>query len=655
MNVGDDDIKDVYRKLSIPFWSLLFFSILTIFGLVFMATQGQDRNAIKASVQLARSAISTTLNSLSTLTFEYGYWDQAVDNLVTEFDRAWAEDNIGSNLVETYGISSSYVLGIDNRLVFSSINGRSTEDDPLTRFGGSIEPLITKVRSGSRLEPPEPAVGLIKDAGSIYLASAVLLTTYNSEVDLPTQSVLIFARKLNDNLLNELANSYLLHDLGVEYSSDADAIASMQVFAADDTLIGYLTWKPDLPGTQIATLLVSGILGVFVLMIATILMFMRRVRIFSGQLALKSELLRSTLDSINQGIASWDKNNRLLAWNAKCEDIWYSPTGIHAGLSKRELLGHIGKVGGLGSGSTVEAADKRYQEILLEGTDSSEELTLHDGRRVALYRHPMPNGGHTTVYSDVSDRHAYEEQLKLAKDFAEKENLGKSVFIANMNHELRTPLNAIIGFSDMMISQVFGKLSPKRYEEYATDINTAGRHLLEQINKVLDLSKIGAGKTALECENLDIGTIVDYAVHLVEPQAHSKLQTIEIDLTAGPTSMYADEIAVKQILLNALSNSIKFTPDHGRIVISAGSCDNGTYLSVSDTGVGIESNMMETIADPFVQVENNQQHFQKGTGLGLSIVKSLIELHQGTFEIESVFGEGSTLTVTFPVQTIEVN
>jgi len=409
------DLRGVYRKLAAPFWGLLLFSVLTIFGLVFLTTQGQDRNAINASVHLAHAAVSATERSLSNLIFENAYWDQAVENLVTNINPDWANDNVGPYLSETYDISSSYVIGAKNQVVYSSAKGGRRPRDPFERFSGSLDILISKARSGSASDAPEPATGLINDSDLLYFASAAVLTTYftkdGNEVNQATDSVLILTRKVDASLLSELAKDYLLHNLRLQGPEENNGVASIPLITADGSQIGKLAWEPDLPGQKIASTLFMGIVGIFVLMGGTMFLFLRRAKHFSLQLSQKSELLESTLDSIDQGIAAWDDQNQLLTWNAKCEDFWYHPTGIRVGMTKRELLGHIEDEGGLGPEDAEVKAEKRYQEILHEGTNSSDEFSLHDGRQIFLYRYPMPSGGHTTVYSDITARKIAEEQL----------------------------------------------------------------------------------------------------------------------------------------------------------------------------------------------------------------------------------------------------
>jgi signal transduction histidine kinase len=218
-----------------------------------------------------------------------------------------------------------------------------------------------------------------------------------------------------------------------------------------------------------------------------------------------------------------------------------------------------------------------------------------------------------------------------------------------MSHELRTPLNAIIGFSDIMKSELFGELGSPRYSEYAKDINDSGAHLLNVIDDILDISKIEAGRYPLEESNIELGEIMRWSIEIVRPRTAEKNITVTLDLSDNLPLVYADMRAIRQIMLNLLSNAAKFTPEGGLIAVAAHHQANGTLsLSVTDNGIGIPPDKLETVLEPFGQVDDSSARLHSGTGLGLSITKSLAELHDGTFGLESVFGEGTTARMTLP-------
>ncbi|MFO1013635.1 MAG: HAMP domain-containing sensor histidine kinase [Caulobacteraceae bacterium] len=248
---------------------------------------------------------------------------------------------------------------------------------------------------------------------------------------------------------------------------------------------------------------------------------------------------------------------------------------------------------------------------------------------------------------DATTQRAYEAGLEQARTDAEALNAGKSRFLANMSHELRTPLNAIIGFSDIMRTAMFGPLADK-YAEYAGLIHESGGHLLDLINDVLDMSKIEAERYDLAREEFDAREAVSAALRLVRLQADGNGVTLRGVLPAQPLEVDADRRALKQIVLNLVSNALKFTNRGGQVTVTAR--PQGEYLEiiVADSGVGISAADLERLGKPYEQAGEASQR-AKGTGLGLSLVRAFAELHGGTMAIESTLGEGTAVTVRLPV------
>ena len=238
------------------------------------------------------------------------------------------------------------------------------------------------------------------------------------------------------------------------------------------------------------------------------------------------------------------------------------------------------------------------------------------------------------------------EEALVARDAAEKANRAKSMFLANMSHELRTPLNAVIGFAELMHNEMFGPLGDKHYSEYTGMIQDAGRHLLDLINDILDMSKIEAGKFDIHRETISLGSLLEECVEMMHERAETAGVSLSVDVPAGaPALAFADRKAIKQILFNLLSNAIKFTPAGGRVAARCAVAEGAVILSVSDTGIGIPADQISQLGNPFVQLRNNAGTSHIGTGLGLALVRSLVELHQGSFQIESLEGVGTTVTV----------
>ncbi|MBV8976000.1 MAG: PAS domain-containing sensor histidine kinase [Alphaproteobacteria bacterium] len=254
-----------------------------------------------------------------------------------------------------------------------------------------------------------------------------------------------------------------------------------------------------------------------------------------------------------------------------------------------------------------------------------------------------------SVSRDVTERKLQELETRAARERAEAASKAKSRFLANMSHELRTPLNAVIGFTDLMRQRTFGHLGSPRYEEYATLIYDSGQLLLDLITDMLDMAKIEAGKLELNLERVDLTGTVEDAVRLLTDRAENNGLEISVSLPRQPLMFVADRRAVKQVLLNLLTNAIKFTPAGGQIDVVVRTKDNRVSLSVRDTGVGIPAHELPRLGRPFEQVCGDPMLAKSGTGLGLALVRALVEKHGGTLRIESEEGIGTEVTVEFPL------
>jgi signal transduction histidine kinase len=239
------------------------------------------------------------------------------------------------------------------------------------------------------------------------------------------------------------------------------------------------------------------------------------------------------------------------------------------------------------------------------------------------------------------------QELRARTDELEIANRHKSEFLANMSHELRTPLNAVIGFSEALLERMFGELNDKQ-AEYLQDILSSGRHLLSLINDILDLAKIEAGRMELELGAFDLSLALDNALTLVRERAtrHGIGLVLAVDGPLG--TLVADERKVKQILLNLLSNALKFTPEGGKVAVRAMRAAGSVEISVSDTGIGIARDDQEAIFEEFRQVGTDYARKREGTGLGLALSKRFAELHGGKLWVTSELGRGSTFTLSIP-------
>ncbi|OJX19189.1 MAG: hypothetical protein BGO82_03905 [Devosia sp. 67-54] len=249
---------------------------------------------------------------------------------------------------------------------------------------------------------------------------------------------------------------------------------------------------------------------------------------------------------------------------------------------------------------------------------------------------------------NVTDRHAHEIEMREARRAAEDASSAKSRFLATIGHELRTPLNAIVGFSEMMTSGVVGELSPA-HREYAGIIHQSGHHLLDVVKMLLDMSRLEAGKFELQTEAFDPAALVEPCFKMVETMARARQVQLVSDLPKLLPQLTADERAVRQIVINLLSNAVKFSQERGVVTLSIKRQGSLINISVADRGIGMDSDAVSRIGEPFFQVQDGLARRYEGTGLGLSIVKGLVDLHDGTLKAISSPGEGTTITVLLPL------
>jgi signal transduction histidine kinase len=269
--------------------------------------------------------------------------------------------------------------------------------------------------------------------------------------------------------------------------------------------------------------------------------------------------------------------------------------------------------------------------------------------------------------SDRATRRAHEEltrrcaelevanqTVEIERERAELANHAKSEFLAKMSHELRTPLNAVIGFTDVMRSETFGPIGNARYRQYLDDITYSGTHLLGMINDLLDFSTIEIGKLRIVPEDINLDEVVESVASLMAIHAEKAKVKLRLDHRAQRVTLLADEHRLRQILLNLLSNALKFTPAGGDVVFSTEIDDNGLSISVSDTGIGIAAEQLPSIFTPFHQIDNGHARKYEGAGLGLTIAKSLAQLQGGTLTATSELGDGTTVTLQFPADKYRV-
>jgi signal transduction histidine kinase len=273
--------------------------------------------------------------------------------------------------------------------------------------------------------------------------------------------------------------------------------------------------------------------------------------------------------------------------------------------------------------------------------------------RVVRQRTAELSDRNEALRSEVAQRQRTEVELRGAKEKADSANRAKSEFLAMVSHELRTPLNAIIGFSAMLAGQVQIKLSPESSQGYATDIHRSGTHLLSLINDILDLSKAEVGKVEMNESVVDLHDVVLSSVGMVHGRADEAGVKLEFDVPADVPLLRADDRKLNQVLLNLMSNAIKFTPADGTVAVRVSAEKDGdVVIRVSDTGIGIAKHELERVFEPFVQLDSRLARKYEGTGLGLPLSRRWIEFHGGTLVLDSDLGIGTVAEIRLPRERV---
>ncbi len=364
-------------------------------------------------------------------------------------------------------------------------------------------------------------------------------------------------------------------------------------------------------------------------------------------------LLDAALANMSQGLAMFDLDHCLIICNARYLALYDLPAELgRPGTPLRRIMAESARLQSLSEERTTRLIDERLTIAGRKEPCRWREV-MASGQVIEIFHQPLASGGSIATYEDVTESYEAETELRAAKEEAEVASRAKSDFLAGVSHELRTPLNAIIGFSEVMQTEMFGPLGDRHYQEYAEDIHESGHHLLSLINDILDLSKIEAGKFELHEEALSVPDTVHAALRLVRQRAEKGGVVISRAVAPRLPRLFADGRALKQVLLNLLTNALKFTPEGGKVTIGAElDPDGGLVFSVADSGVGMTPEDLERALTPFGQADSDIAREQEGTGLGLPLTKHLVEMHGGSLTIESAPGEGTKVSVAFPAERL---
>ena len=362
--------------------------------------------------------------------------------------------------------------------------------------------------------------------------------------------------------------------------------------------------------------------------------------------------LRTALDTIPEGIFLFDADDRLVHYNETLKQ-WFPDIAakIVPGMTRTAFMMLAIENNQLDiPPDAVEAyIAERLRKVVPGGT--RRDIKLRNGRWIEAMDTKTADGGSVTLASDITDRMYQEAALRDALAHAEAANLAKTQFLANTSHELRTPLNAILGFSEIMRDAIMGPI-PGVYSEYAANIHESGRHLLNIINDILDLSKLTLWSFELHEEVADPRSLVESCALLVRTQMAGQSLIFREVLPNRLPRIRVDVTRIKQVLLNLLSNAKKYTGSGGTVTISTSVAEDGFRFIVSDTGIGMAPADIPLALEAFRRVGDVMNRTDQGTGLGLPLAKAMTEAHGGVLTIDSQIGIGTTVTVLLPPERV---
>ncbi len=375
------------------------------------------------------------------------------------------------------------------------------------------------------------------------------------------------------------------------------------------------------------------------------------------EIAEARQRLIDAIESISEGFSLYDKDDRLVLSNRQARELLYPGIEdvMQPGTPFTTIIRKAAERG------LVNDAEERIDEWVAQRLAQHRNPTgphvqqRHGDRWIQISERKTEDGGTVAVYTEITElkRHETElaklvEELEGARDSAMAADRAKSRFLAGMSHELRTPLNAILGYTELVMDNIYGEV-PDKIDDVLQRVDRSGRHLLGLINEVLDISKMEAGQLNLSLNDYSMEGIVDSVIVTVESLGAEKHLALKADVASDLPVGKGDEQRITQVLLNLVGNAVKFT-DEGEVSVQVSASDGAFHVSVADTGIGISEAEQQAIFEEFHQADGTDTRRKGGTGLGLAIAKRIIEMHGGRIWVESSLGQGSTFSFTLPVR-----
>jgi len=645
---------------TVPVLMLLLFAVVAIAAILFTTARHFDASEAHRTEQRVARMIAGAEASLGTVVRDYAGWDAAVMHVLDRFDLMWADENIGIYLSGGYRLSMSLVIDRQGRVVYGMEDGKRLTDARMreTQVPAALQRM--NARTIAALSgPTEPVSGLFRWGDQLYLASTADIRPSTGGAARSDGMVLVFLQRLDRVAVGRLLDPLLLENVDVTGRLPAGKLASLALpefgTTADANPAGWIVWRMPQPAQDFLASVYWVLAAVLLVLFALTAQILSRVQRAARRETISNEALRQLSERYRALIDALPDMVCLLA------DGRISLINA-AGLSMLGVpSGQAGQVAGQPFLDLVQEADRLvfHRTMQMRGRSGAPWVSLNiqalGGAVVPIELALLPVTGEplgemTLVARDRRPELARRETVRAAETRAAIADRAKGQFLANISHELRTPLNAIIGFSEILRDELLGALGVPQYKEYAVDIHEGGLHLLRLVNDLLDIARMDAGTLELREGWVDIAPLIERCERLLRQKAAERGVPVKLDISPPGLRILADEVRLKQIIVNLVGNAIRFS-ESGQPVTVTVRLDGPTgnvLLEVADHGIGMTVDAMRIALEPFAQVEGGHNRRQPGAGLGLPLAKGYAEAHGGSLMMQSTPAVGTTVTVQLP-------
>lgn len=648
---------------TVPVLLLLVFAVVAIAAILFTTARHFDAGEAHRTEQRVARMMASAEASLATVVRDYAGWDAAVMHVVDRFDLLWADENIGIYLSGGYRLSMSLVVDRQGRIIYGMEDGKRLTDARMREMQVPAALQSMNARTIAALPGPTEAVsGIVRWGDQLYLVSSADIRPSTGGPARPDGMVLVFLQKLDRVATARLLDPLLLENIDVTGRSVA-AAGSLALreygVGPGENPAGWIVWRMPQPAQEFLAGVYWVLAMVLLVLFALTAQILSRVQRAARRETVTNEALRQLSERYRALIDALPDMVCLLA-DGRVSLI------NSAGLSMLGVSAEAaGQVVGRPFLDIVVEADRLvfHRSMQMRGRGGAQWVSLHIQTKagavvpIELAVLPVtgePLGEMTLVARDRRPELARRETLRAAETRAAIADRAKGQFLANISHELRTPLNAIIGFSEILRDELLGPLGVPQYKEYATDIHEGGLHLLRLVNDLLDIARMDAGTLELREGWVDVAPLIERCERLLRQKAAERGVPVKLDISPHGLRILADEVRLKQIIVNLVGNAIRFS-ESGQPVTVTVRLDGPTgnvLIEVADHGIGMTVDAMRIALEPFAQVEGGHNRRQPGAGLGLPLAKGYAEAHGGSLTMQSTPAVGTTVTVQLPASRV---